>query len=42
MYNKKERRPTELGALHRNYILKHVIEGNIEGRIKITTLRKKM
>jgi hypothetical protein len=34
--NKKEGRPTGLITLPRNCLLKHVIEGNIEGRIKIT------
>ena len=35
-YNKKEGRPSGLVTLHRNCLLKHVFEGNIEGRIKIT------
>jgi hypothetical protein len=35
-YNTKEGRPTGLITLRRNYLLKLVIEGNIEGRIKIT------
>jgi hypothetical protein len=35
-YSKNEGRPAELVTLHRNCLLKHVIKGNIEGRIKIT------
>jgi len=35
-YNKKEGKPTGLVTLHKNYLLKNVIEGTIEGRIKIT------
>jgi hypothetical protein len=34
--NEKEGRPTGLVTLHRNCLLKHAVEGNIEGRIKIT------
>jgi hypothetical protein len=35
-YNKKGGRPAGLVTWHRNYLLKHVIKGNIERMIKIT------